>query len=225
MISVDALKHDIQNLISAFRAEFARNPGDPSIQMKLKALLDLQGILQAQNLPQDQLVAIKDQIAGLAVTVRAIPAQTPTPVPVAQPVAVAPPHAAAPAVSIDSLLGSGALAALLARSSATPQVSTPQPPPAIVAIRSPPPQRAESQPPAAAKAPDPSALMSMLRNAGMLPAVATASAAAPTPQAPPSLPLLFPPRIPTGPPSLDNLTRDILLNASSLRQYVILAQS
>lgn len=189
--------------------------------MKLKALLDLQGILQAHNLPQDQLVAIKNQIAGLAVTVRATPAQTPTPVPVPQPVAVAPPPAAAPAVSIDSLLGSGALAALLARNSATPQVSTPQPPPAAVAIRSPPPQPAKPQPPPTSATPDPMALMSMLRNAGMLPAATPVSSAVPLPQVTASLPLPFPPPIPTGPPSLDNLTRDIALHASSLKQYVL----
>ncbi|KAK9778829.1 hypothetical protein SCAR479_04453 [Seiridium cardinale] len=218
MISVDALKDDIQNLITAFRAEFARNPGDPSIQTKLKALLDLQGILQAHNLPQDQLVAIKNQIAGLAVTVRATPAQTPTPVPVPQPVAVAPPPAAAPAVSLDSLLGSGALAALLARSSATPQVSTPQPPPATVAIRSPPPQPAEIQRPPVSTTPDPTALMNMLRKAGMLPAATPSSGATPMPSMTHGLPLPFPPPIPTGPPSLENLTRDIALKASSLKQ-------
>ncbi|KAH6656746.1 hypothetical protein BKA67DRAFT_166410 [Truncatella angustata] len=218
LISVDALKDDIQNLISAFRAEFARNPGDPSIQTKLKALLDLQGILQAHNLPQEQLMAIKNQIAGLAVTVRATPAQTPTPVPVPQSVAVAPPPAPAP-VSIDSLLGSGALAALLARSSATPQVPTPQPPPAAVVIRSPPTRHVEPQPPVVATTPNPMALMEMLRKAGVLPAAMPASNATPVPNIKPSLPLSFPPPIPTGPPSLENLTRDIDLKPSSLKQH------
>lgn len=220
MISVDALKDDIQNLITAFRAEFARNPGDPSIQTKLKALLDLQGILQAHNLPQEQLVAIKNQITGLAVTIRATPAQTPTPVPVPPPVAVAPPPAATPSVSIDSLLGSGALAALLARNSATPQVSTPQPPPAAVAIRSPPPQRVEPQPPAASTTPDPMALMNMLRKAGMLPPAPASSGSTPIPSIPQGLQLPFPPPIPTGPPSLETLTWDISLKTSSLKQYV-----
>ncbi|KAI4600519.1 hypothetical protein KJ359_000874 [Pestalotiopsis sp. 9143b] len=219
MISVDALKDDIQNLITAFRAEFARNPGDPSIQTKLKALLDLQGILQAHNLPQEQLVAIKNQITGLAVTIRATPAQTPTPVPVPPPVAVAPPPAATPSVSIDSLLGSGALAALLARNSATPQVSTPQPPPAVVAIRSPPPQRAEPQPPAASTTPDPMALMNMLRKAGMLPPAPASSGSTPVPSMPQGLQLPFPPPVPTGPPSMETLTWDISLKTSSLKQF------
>ncbi|KAI1863948.1 hypothetical protein JX265_005049 [Neoarthrinium moseri] len=217
-ISTDALKEDIQGLITAFRAEFARNPQDPSIQSKLKALLDLQGILQAQNLPQDQLVLIKNQIAGLAVTIRAPPAQTPTPVPISQPVAVAPPPAAAPKVSIDSILGSGALAALLARGSGTPQASTPQPPPATVAIRSPPPQRAEPQQSAAPA--DPMALLGMLRKAGMLTAATPSSGSTPVPSLTPTVPLPFPPPgIPTGPPSMDNFTGDIAFNALSLKQF------
>ncbi|KAK8107755.1 mRNA cleavage factor complex component Pcf11 [Apiospora kogelbergensis] len=178
-ISVDALNNDIQQLIAAFKAEFARGPHDPSIQTRLKALLDLQSILQTQNLPQDQLVLIKNRIAELAVTIRATPAQTPTPVPIAPAVAVAPPPSAPPAapkVSIDSLLGSGALAALLARSSATPQASTPQPPPATMAVRSPQPQRVELPKPSAPATPAPSdalSLMEMLRKAGMIPPPST----------------------------------------------------
>ncbi|KAI0137302.1 hypothetical protein BJ170DRAFT_678153 [Xylariales sp. AK1849] len=220
-ISVDALESDIQNLITAFKAEFARNPQDPSILERLRALLDLQSMLQARNVPQDQLVPIKNQIAGLAVTIRAPPAQPPTPVPIPQPVAVAPPPAAAPKVSLDSLLGSGALAALLARGSATPQASTPQPPPASVAIRPPPPQRVDLQQSATPAPADPMALLGMLRNAGMLPA-AIPSAAAPalTPSITPSVHMPFRPPVPgMGPPPLDTLTRDIDLKASSLKRF------
>ncbi|KAH8677400.1 hypothetical protein BX600DRAFT_506443 [Xylariales sp. PMI_506] len=223
-ISVDDLNNDIQRLIVAFKAEFARNPQDPSIQSRLKALLDLQSILQAQNLPQDQLVLIKNEINGLAVTIRAPPAQTPTPVPIPQPVAVAPPHplsSAAPKVSLDSLLGPGALAALLARGSATPQSSTPQPaPPTTVAIRSPPLQRAEPQLPSALANPNPTTLMEMLRKAGMLPAPAPSSEPTPVPTVTPSLPLPFPLPVPgVGVPSLEGLTSDIVLKAPSLKQF------
>ncbi|KAK7921121.1 hypothetical protein PG985_009143 [Apiospora marii] len=226
-ISVDALNNDIQQLIAASRAEFARNPHDPSIQTRLKALLDLQSILQTQNLPQDQLVLIKNRIAELAVTIRATPAQTPTPVPIAPAVAVAPPPSAPPAapkVSIDSLLGSGALAALLARSSATPQVSTPQPPPATMAIRSPPPQRADLPKPAAPAPSDALSLMDMLRKAGMIPPPSTgpASGSAPAPNHMPSMPSLpFPLPRPavTGPPTVENMTHDISFTSSSLKQF------
>ncbi|KAK8862445.1 mRNA cleavage factor complex component pcf11 [Apiospora arundinis] len=230
-ISVDALNNDIQQLIAASKAEFARSPHDPSIQTRLKALLDLQSILQTQNLPQDQLVLIKNRIAELAVTIRATPAQTPTPVPIAPAVAVAPPSAppAAPKVSIDSLLGSGALAALLARSSATPQASTPQPPPATMAIRSPPPQRVElpRQPTPAAPAPsDALSLMEMLRKAGMIPPPSTgpASGSIPAPNhtpTMPSMPLPFslPRPAATGPPTVENTTSDMTLTTHSLKQF------
>ncbi|KAK8133948.1 mRNA cleavage factor complex component Pcf11 [Apiospora sp. TS-2023a] len=226
-ISVDALNNDIQQLIAASRAEFARNPHDPSIQTRLKALLDLQSILQTQNLPQDQLVLIKNRIAELAVTIRATPAQTPTPVPIAPAVAVAPPPSAPPAapkVSLDSLLGPGALAALLARSSATPQVPTPQPPPATMAIRSPPPQRVDLPKPAAPAPSDALSLMDMLRKAGMIPPPPTGPASGSTPApnfmpSTPSLPFPLPRPAVTGPPTVENMTLDISFTPSSLKQF------
>jgi pre-mRNA cleavage complex 2 protein Pcf11 len=221
-ISVDALNDDIQNLIAAFKAEVARTPQDPSIQTRLKALLDLQSILQTQHVSQDQLEAIKNQIAALAVTIRAPPAQTSTPVPIPQPVAVAPP-AAAPKVSLDSILGPGALAALLARGSATPPVSTPQPPPATIAIRPPPTQRQEPQQSATPVPSDPMSLLGMLRQAGMLGAVTPSSGSTPVPIITPSVPLSFPPPPPLpgmGFPTMENLTSDITLKASSLKQCV-----
>jgi pre-mRNA cleavage complex 2 protein Pcf11 len=219
-ISIDKLKDDIQQLIVVEKAEFAQDPLDTSKQTRLKALLDLQTIIQSQDMPQEQLMIIRDRVAELAVKVRpqqqpaavaapstaaypGVPYTTPTPPVLSQhstPVpstaaAAVPPTAAAPAgnagVSIDSLFGQGALAALLsgaARKSATPQLQqtpTPQPapPPAIpplgpaaaaaiaAALRSPPPQRPPELPkPAAAPPPpsDPSALLAMLRQSGLL---------------------------------------------------------
>ncbi|KAJ0315891.1 hypothetical protein COL5a_011808 [Colletotrichum fioriniae] len=66
-INKDSLGQDIQKLIDASKLEFAQNPHDHSIQQRLKALLDVQSLLQHQNLPQDQLVLIKNQVADLAV--------------------------------------------------------------------------------------------------------------------------------------------------------------
>lgn len=66
-ISIERLKDDIQQLIVAERTEFARNPLDASRQTRLKALLDLQAIIQRQDMPQDQLMLIKDRVAELAV--------------------------------------------------------------------------------------------------------------------------------------------------------------
>ncbi|KAI3327924.1 hypothetical protein HD806DRAFT_484424 [Xylariaceae sp. AK1471] len=225
-ISIDALNDDIQRLTTAFKAHLAQFPHDPIIQTKLKALMDLQTILQTQNLPPDQLVLVKNQIADLAVNIRAPPAQTSTPVSLPNTVAVAPPPAAAPKVSLDSLFGSGALAAIMARTSGTSQVPTPQPPAVPVPIRSPPPQRAEPQKLAPAPT-DPMALMNMLRQAGMLPPATPATGATPVPSTTPSATLPFPlplPRMikstqPAPPGTIESLTSDIVLKASSLKQF------
>lgn len=194
--------------------------------------MDLQTILQTQNLPPDQLVLVKNQIAGLAVTIRAPPAQTSTPIPHPQPVAVAPPPPptpAAPKVSIDSLFGSGALASLMARTSATPQVSTPQSSPATAAIRSPTPQRAEPMKSSTPVPTDPMALLNALRKTGILPPTQRTNGSTPVPSTLPSLPFPFPLPIPPNfvpgtvnaqPPTLENITSDIAFKASSLKQYV-----
>lgn len=62
---VDTLHEDLQRLVVTARNDFAANPYDPGIQSKLKALLDLQTILQTQQLPQDQKQLIKNQVAQL----------------------------------------------------------------------------------------------------------------------------------------------------------------
>ncbi|KAI0011710.1 hypothetical protein F4779DRAFT_571818 [Xylariaceae sp. FL0662B] len=233
-ISVDALKEEIQRLATVSKAQLTHAPHDLSIQTRLKALEDLQTILQTQDLPQAQLVLVKNRIAELAVTIRAAPAQTSTPVPQPQRVAVAPPPvpAAPPKVSLDSLLGSGALAKIMARNSVTPQASTPQPPPATVATHSPTPRRVEPQKPSAAPPPpapsDPMALINSLRAAGILPPATPASNPTPVPNATPSLPFPLPPfpihRTTSAnqvarPSTLETLTNDIVLRASSLKQF------
>ncbi|KAL2128255.1 hypothetical protein VTI74DRAFT_9443 [Chaetomium olivicolor] len=72
-ISIDKLKDDIQQLIVAEKAEFAQDPLDTSKQTRLKALLDLQTIIQSQDMPQDQLMIIRDRVAELAVNIRRQP--------------------------------------------------------------------------------------------------------------------------------------------------------
>lgn len=193
-ISIDSLINEIEQLVVAARAELGRSPYDTSIQTELKALLDLQTVLKTRGamLSQEQLVPVKTQVANLAVKYRASNAhQTVTPTPpihgtpfhapiqqppqqIAPPVAPAPPASAPPgSVSLDALLGKGALAALLSRRSVTPQAPTPQPQPqpqpqpgAVAVLRSPTPQRAEPQKPAT---PDPMALLGALRGVGLLP--------------------------------------------------------
>ncbi|KAL1861627.1 mRNA 3' end processing factor [Diaporthe australafricana] len=186
-ISIDSLINEIEQLIVGARAELGRSPFDASIQAELKALVDLQTVLKTRGamLSQEQLVPVKTQVANLAVKYRASNAQqtvTPTPpihgppfhAPIQHqphqiaPVAPAPPASAPPAaVSLDALLGKGALAALLSRRSATPQVPTPQQQPATVAaLRSPPSQKAELRKPTT---PDPMALLGALRGFGLIP--------------------------------------------------------
>lgn len=188
-ISIDSLINEIEQLVVAARAELGRSPYDNSIQTELKALLDLQTVLKTRGamLSQEQLVPVKTQVANLAVKYRASNAhQTVTPTPPIHgtpfhapiqhppqqiaPVAPAPPASAPPgSLSLDALLGKGALAALLSRRSATPQTPLPQPQPqpaAVAALRSPTPQRAEPQ---KAATPDPMALLGALRGVGLLP--------------------------------------------------------
>src|ERR1700754_4025461 len=64
-IDLAALNRDIENLVASARTDFANNPLDTSIQQRLKALLDLQNILQRQQLPQDQLRLIREQVSQL----------------------------------------------------------------------------------------------------------------------------------------------------------------
>lgn len=220
-ISIDSLNNDIEQLIVAVGAALGRSPHSPDIQTELKALLALQGLLRDKHrsLPQEQLVAVRNQVDHLAVKYRvsfvARLSVTPTlPLPAApfhapmhhQPqqthsVAPVPSPAAPPApVSLDSLLGKGALAALLSRNSATPQpASTPQMAHAtLAALQSPAPQRAERQLPAT---PDPMALLGALRGAGLLPP--------PTPQPGQTL------GKPTAPPSAPVAATSTTLHAAS----------
>ncbi|KAM0252177.1 hypothetical protein ACHAQJ_007835 [Trichoderma viride] len=227
-ISVETLSSDIQNLIVAMRAEFSQNPHDGGVQSRLKALLDLQGVVQHTNLPPDQLELIKNKVTELAaVTLRASLAHssatsTPIPAPVAPPSLALPVHppsasvtpspvpAAQPAapVTLDSLLGQGAMAALLNMQSANShQNTTPKPPFAGVPIRSPQmnlnePPKAAAAPPAMAAAPVPNAssLLDRLRAAGMLPPATPTNV--PNPSQPPPPPSMFPSGLPASIASL-----------------------
>ncbi|KAI1373733.1 hypothetical protein F4677DRAFT_428084 [Hypoxylon crocopeplum] len=236
-ISVDALKDDIHRLIEIFKAQMVQPQHDASLQSKLKGLVDLQTLLQNQTVPQEQLVLVKKQIADLAVTIRAPPprssAPTSTPIPLPQSVAVAPPPAAAPKVSLDSLFGAGALAAIMARNSVMPQAqsSAPYAPPSAVSVHAPPAPRFEPQkpvmiqpapPPPPPPTSDPMALMNMLRQAGLLPGGSSTGMSKPTSTTPFRAPLGIFGAAPANQParlSLEALTSDIVLRPSSLKQF------
>ncbi|KAI9699285.1 MAG: hypothetical protein M1836_002895 [Candelina mexicana] len=65
-VSVDTLSEDLTKVIADARVEFAANPYHSPIQIKLKALLDLQSIIQKQQLAPDQMLQIKEQITQMA---------------------------------------------------------------------------------------------------------------------------------------------------------------
>lgn len=232
--SVDVLNRDISNLITSSKAEFAQSPYDGSIQTRLKALLDLQTILQTQRLPPDQIAMIKDQVAQLSAASQPAPRiPSPRPAPVATPT---PQSQSQPTLS--SLLGPGGLAALLARQSTTPQVPKHPPPQAAVPIRSPQPQIAlpsqlsfqpasltPVQTSVSMPAANPNSLLERLRAAGMLPAAPAVSS---TPSQPPSvlggsMPPGFPPSLPfiSAPPvsrtPLLEIPNDVVLKPASLK--------
>lgn len=174
----------------ATRVESVQSPHDPSVPTRLKALVDLQAIVRAGSLPPDQLVLVKKQVDELSAKMRG-PAQQQQhqPVSLAANVAHPAPHISHPppsssatptpapgqgGLTVDSLLGKGALAALLAQQQAapsrnttpTPAVPTPTPPPAPAAAPAPPP------------ASDPMSLIQQLRQRGII------GAAAPPPPPP-----------------------------------------
>ncbi|CAI4217268.1 unnamed protein product [Parascedosporium putredinis] len=60
-VNGDALNKDIQELVLATHLESAAHPHDAGISARLKALMDLQSIVQARNLPPDQLVLVKNK--------------------------------------------------------------------------------------------------------------------------------------------------------------------
>ncbi len=255
-ISIASLNEDVARLIEVSKASWIKNMGDHSIQGTLKALLDLQELLKNQNLQPDKLMLVKNQIDALSVNMAghkaqngipstAAPSYHPPPALVPQPVATAlatatgapprplvgPPTSAPPAtISIDSLLGSGALSALLARAPAASQApATTQLPPPAAAPRPqlPPQQGPQTVQTAGLAGTDPMALMSRLRLAGILPAVGHARSAtaanpmlAPTPvsltQGLSGVISSFKAGMPREP--LQEIRFDIQLRASSLKQ-------
>lgn len=129
-----SLHRDIENLISTTKHEFAARHWDTQLQTKLKALLDLQSIMRSQQLPPNQIQAVRDQVSQLAQTSRpapplppaSMPLPNPVPTPVASTYPTAPPPTSQPSADLQSLISSNALADILA-SAARVKQSTPVP--------------------------------------------------------------------------------------------------
>ncbi|KAE8378723.1 hypothetical protein BDV26DRAFT_185070 [Aspergillus bertholletiae] len=126
-VDLSTLNRDIEALIATARSDFANNPLDPSVQQRLKALLDLQGILQRQELTQEQLRLVRDQVTALSPKP---PISAPSTLPPAIPAVSAPSTAMPPVQAISQplqqLLNPGTLAELIKTTAAHQQ---PTPPP------------------------------------------------------------------------------------------------
>ncbi|KAI4239160.1 MAG: hypothetical protein L6R40_005593 [Gallowayella cf. fulva] len=152
-----SLHRDIDNLISTTKLEFAARHWDTGLQTRLKALLDLQSIMRNQQLPPNQIQAIRDQVSQLAQTQppatpvltqqpvsMPLPIPVPTPTPSAYPAPA--PSTAQPSADIQRFLDSNALAEILASAArakqGTPVPSIPPsvPPPTNSQITAPSPQ-------------------------------------------------------------------------------------
>lgn len=130
------LNRDVDALVAAAKVDFANSPFNPVSQQRLKALVDLQAILQSQQLSQDQLKLVRDQVSQLAAS--RPPSATPTPLasapaaPPVPPISTPPVQPAQPVQPVSQplqqLLNPGTLAELI---KATASRQQPTPPPAM----------------------------------------------------------------------------------------------
>ncbi|EYE99569.1 putative mRNA cleavage factor complex component Pcf11 [Aspergillus ruber CBS 135680] len=216
-VDLAALNRDIESLIAAARGEFTNNPLDPSVQQRLKALLDLQGILQRQELTQEQLRLVRDQVSALGPkpvlpTTQAVP-----PIPAVPTPAMAAAPAQPLSQSFQQLLNPGTLAGLIKATAARQQ---PTPPPANSMPQMP--TGNSTTQPAAASTPE-NPLVAALRARGLLPG-SSAPSTAPTPSIPPAFPFIVPGQVRFTPPvqapqamSTSENSMDVQMNTASIK--------
>jgi len=214
--SVETLHSDITSLIETAKKRFAENPFDEEGQKRLKALLDLQAIIQSQQLPPTQLAMVKDQLYKLA-----NPSPPPPPVPM--------PHLPPAPVSIPS---QQSLAQLLA---AQLQGLVPTPPPAQISQIPHIFPQPTPPPPLVPPVNDAASLFASLQSAGLLPGLGGLSGGLPgftlpPPPPPPVVPqgsilrsIVPTPTVPTPPPAAAASkwkSIDVELKTASLKAYV-----
>lgn len=204
-------------MIATARTDFANNPLDPSVQQRLRALLDLQGILQRQELTQDQLKLVRDQVSALGPASNPV---MPNPQPIPNAPAVSTP-VANPAQPYQHLLNQGTLAGLIKATAARQQ---PTPPPQAPSVLPRLPQSSTPQP-SVAPAPE-NPLIASLRARGLLPAAPTPTVppAAPAPSLPSAFPLIVPGQVRYTPPvptpqasGSSDVTIDVQMNTASIK--------
>ncbi|KAI4153992.1 MAG: hypothetical protein L6R39_001469 [Caloplaca ligustica] len=187
-----ALHRDIDDLISTTKHQFAARHWDTDLQTKLKALLDLQSIMKSQQLPPNQIQAVRDQVSQLAQTTQPAPALPPAPMPLPNPVptpvpptypAPSPLPSSQPSADLQSLISSNALADILASAARAKQTT---PIPSTLPNVPPPqysPETASQAPPNPAPTPSSSttSLLANLHALGMLaPSTSASNGAGPT---------------------------------------------
>lgn len=205
-------------MIAAARNDFANNPLDPSVQQRLRALLDLQGILQRQELTQEQLKLVRDQVSALGPASNPVMSNSP-PIPN---VPAVPTPMANPAQPYQHLLNQGTLAGLIKATAARQQ---PTPPPQPANILSQLPQSSNTPQPPVTSAPE-NPLIASLRARGLLPAGPTPSVP-PTAPAPPLasvFPLIVPGHVQYTPPvrtpqasNSPGFSIDVQMNTASIK--------
>lgn len=206
-VDLEALNRDLEGLVASARTDFANNPFDAVSQQRLKALLDLQSILQRQQLTQDQLKLVRGQVSALAASSPASAAQNPAPnapapAPAAAPLAAPPVPVSTPPTQsasqpLQQLLNPGTLAELIKATAARQQ---PTPPPQIPSALPPMPQIPQASNTMQPAAENP--LIAALRSRGLLPpASAPPSLASGTPPNAGTLPFIMPGQARATPPA------------------------
>ncbi|KAL8690039.1 MAG: hypothetical protein Q9218_004424 [Villophora microphyllina] len=134
---LSSILQEIEHLIFTTKHEFAARHWDTGLQIKLKALLDLQLLLKNQRLLPHQIQQVRDQVTELVQTSQPAPRATalppvpmslpdPAPTPIPSSYAAPPSSITQPSADLGSLITSNALADILA-SAARAKQSTPVP--------------------------------------------------------------------------------------------------
>ena len=233
-------------MITSARGEFTANIHDTGIQKRLKALLDLQDILKNQQLPPDQIQAIRDRVNQLsqaqsqwpttpaaAPLLASAPLSASLPPPSSSLYSTVPQQSVQSSVDLQSLMNPSTLADILAsaakakQGTATPSIQPPTSTPQYPPLDSPAQAASQSAPASSSHA---MSLIDNLRAAGILgPDTSTTSNAAVS--SAPSSQLFPPPQqnyAPTPPipnslarPPLAEVRNDVQLSNASLKMYVL----
>jgi pre-mRNA cleavage complex 2 protein Pcf11 len=216
--NLDSLNRDLDALIASARTDFANSPFNPASQQRLKALLDLQGILQRQQLTQDQLNLVRDQISALGTSnpLQNAPANGPT-------ASVPPPVSTPPTQSVSQplqqLLNPGTLAELI---KATAVRQQPTPPPQLPNALSQMPQipQSSSTPQPGPAGPD-NPLIAALRARGLLPPASAPPSLPPSSAGGPGLPFMISGQMGSTPPAQNpqtsNITSEVPMTTASIK--------